>query len=288
MFRRMLVCSDLTPASDALINCIAELKSIGLEEVVLIHVIHVVTPPGFDERLAQEARPVLERQKHALEEQGVQVTMEMPSGVPAHIIDETAEKHDVGAIVVGSHGKGIVQAATLGSVSAKLLHQTRRPLLLARIDLLKEGKSEFVCRKMFTRVLFPTDFSETAERALDYLGKIVMGSGCHVTLMHVIAEKDDDPAAAQGREEEARYLLDAKKRRLERLGAAEVIIDLARGKPAEVIVGRAKGGDFSSIVMGGQGKEFLKEIFLGSTANEVARHAPVPLLVIPALGEDRA
>lgn len=285
MFRRMLVCSDLTPASDALIHCIAELKTIGLEEVVLTHVIHVVNTPGLDETLAQEARPVLERQKQALEELGVKVTIEMPSGVPAHIIDETAESHDVGAIVVGSHGKGIVQAATLGSVSARLLQLTRRPLLLARFDLLKEGESELVCRKMFTRVLFPTDFSETAERALDYLGKIVLGTGCIVTLMHVIAEKDNDPTAAQGQEEGARYLLEAKKRRLEKLGAAEVIIDLVRGKPAELIVGRAKEGDFSSIVMGGQGKGFLKEIFLGSTANEVARHALVPLLVIPARQE---
>jgi nucleotide-binding universal stress UspA family protein len=282
MFRKMLVCTDLSPASDDLIHCVEELKSIGMEEVILTHVIYVASTPGLEEMLAEEARPVLERQKKILEAQGVKVTVEMSFGLPAHTLNEMAEKHDVSAILIGSYGKGILQAATIGSVCAELLHQTRRPVLLSRSALLEKGKSEIVCRKLFTRVLFPTDFSETAERALDYLGGIALETGCPVTVLHVIAEKDDDPAAAQRREEDALYLAEAKKRRLKTLGAAEVTIDLVHGKPAEQIIGRTKEGDFSIIIMGCQGKGFLKELFLGSTANEVARHAGVPLLLIPA------
>ncbi len=55
-----------------------------MEEVVLTHVIYVTNTPGLDETLAQEARPVLERQKNALETHGLKVTVEMPVGVPAH------------------------------------------------------------------------------------------------------------------------------------------------------------------------------------------------------------
>jgi nucleotide-binding universal stress UspA family protein len=282
MFRKMLVCTDLSPASDDLIQCVEELKSIGMEEVILTHVIHAASLPGFEETLAEEARPVLERQKNALEAQGVKVTVEMTCGLPAHTLNEMAEKHDVSVILIGSHGKGILRAATLGSVCTELLHQTRRPVLISRSALLEKGNSEMVCRKLFTRVLFPTDFSETAERALDYLGKIALETGCPVTVLHVIPEKDDDPAAAQRREEDALYLIEAKKRRLKILGAAEVTIELVHGKPAEEIIGRAKEGDFSTIVMGCQGKELLKELFLGNTANEVARTAGVPLLLIPA------
>ena len=281
MFRKILVCTDLSPASDALIQCVEELKSIGMEVVVLTHVIYVANTPGLEEMLTEEARPVLERQKETLEAQGVKVIVEMPFGLPAQTLNGTAEKHDVSAILIGSHGKGILQAATLGSVSAKLLHQTQRPVLLARIALLEEGKCEVVCRKMFARVLFPTDFSETAERALDYLGKIALETGCPVTVMYVIGEKDDDPAGAQRREEGARYLLEAKRMHLEALGVAEVTIDLVHGKSAEEIIGRAKEGGFTITVMGGQGKGFLKDVLLGSVANEVARHAGVPVLFIP-------
>ncbi len=282
MFRKMLVCTDLSPASDALIQCVGELKSLGMEEAILTHVIYVANTPGLEEMLAEEARPALEQQKKILEEQRIKVTVEMPFGLPAHTLDETAEQHDVSAILIGSHGRGILQAATLGSVSAKLLHQTRCPVLLARIGLLEEGKCEVVCRKMFSRVIFPTDFSETAERALDYLGKIALETKCPVTIMHVISEKDDDPSAAQRREEDARYLLEAKKRRLETLGATEVTVDLVNGNPAEEIIGRTNKGDFSIIVMGSQGKGFLREVFLGSVANEAARHAGVPVLFVPA------
>lgn len=283
MFRKMLVCTDLSPAADAIIHCVEELKCMGMEEVILTHVIYVANTTGLEEMLTEEARPVLERQKEALEAKGVKVTVELPFGLPAHTLNETAEKHDVSAIVIGSHGKGILQATTLGSVSSKLLHQTRRPVLLARIALMEEGKCQAVCRKMFARVLFPTDFSEAAERALDYLGKIALETGCPLTVLHVIEDiKDDDPADAQRREEDARFLLEAKKRRLETLGASGVNIDLVRGKPSEEIIDRSKEGNFSIIVMGGQGKGLLKEVFLGSVANEVARFAEVPVLFVPA------
>jgi nucleotide-binding universal stress UspA family protein len=281
MFRKLLICSDLTPVSDALIQCVAGLRSIGVEEVVLAHVIHVADSPGLDDLLIEDVGLGLERQQKKLEEEGLQVTLEMPFGVPARAIEEIAEKHDVSAILIGSHGKGVIQAATLGSVSSELLHQTRRPVFLARMDLVIEGKGEAICHKLFENVLFATDFSETAERALDYLGKIALETGCPVTLLHVLGAREDDPGELQRREEEAGYLLEAKMRRLKTLGAAEVEIELVHGKPAQEIVARTRTGFFSLAVLGRQGKGVLKEIFLGSTANEVARHSGVPLLFIP-------
>lgn len=282
MFRKMLVCTDLTPSSSALIQCVEALKEIGTKEVVLTHVISVVGTPGMEELLPVDTEPILERQRELLEKMGFNVTVETPLGMPATALEETAEAHDVSAILIGSHGKGLIQAVTLGSVSTKLLQRIKRPMLLDRLDYAAEGKGEFTCRKIFSRVLFPTDFSETAERAMDYLGKIALETGCSVTLLHVIEGKDDDAEANLRREEECWYLLEAKKRRLERLGAAEVSVDLVHGKPHDEIITRSKKGAFSSIVMGGQGKGILAELFLGSTANEVARYAELPVLFVPA------
>lgn len=283
MFRKMLVCTDLSPASDALIQCVEELKSVGMEEVVLTHVIYVANTPGLEEMLAEEARPMLERQKKVLEDQGIRVIVEMPFGLPAHLLDEIAEKHDVSAILIGSHGKGILQAATLGSVSAKLLHQTRRPVLLARIAILEGEKCHLACGKLFSNILFPTDFSETAERALNYLGKIAAETKCPVTIFHVLEGKPAEAATAKLREEDCRSLLEAKKHRLRSLGGTAASIDLANGEPGQEIVDRANTANFSLIVMGSQGKGFVKEIFLGSVANKVTRHASVPVLLIPAV-----
>jgi nucleotide-binding universal stress UspA family protein len=282
MFRKILVCSDTSPASDLLIQCAGELKTIGMEEVVLAHVLQAVHTEGLDQLLAREARPILEKQKESLEQLGIKAAIEMPVGrEPARTLNDLAEKHDVSAILIGSHGKGILRAATLGSVCAGLLHDARRPVILARITMLEGEKSGLICGKMFTRALFPTDFSETAEHALIYLGKIAAETKCSATIMHVLEEKPADADAAKRAEEDCRFLLEAKMNRLESLGAPDVSADLVFGEPAKEILSTAKEGGFSIIVMGSRGKGLVKEVFLGSVSNEVARHAGIPVLLIP-------
>lgn len=283
MFRKILVCTDLSPASDALVQCVEELKSIGMEEIILTHVIYVANTPGLEEMLAEEARPVLERQRKVLEDQGIQVTVEMPLGLPAHTIDETAEKHDVSAILIGSHGKGIIQAATLGSVSAKLLHQTRRPVLLARIAVLEGEKCHLACGRLFRKILYPSDFSETAERALEYLVRIATETKSPITLLHVYEDSNLDEESRKRLEDGGRFFANAKVERLKSLGVSEASVELVFGDPAEEITARANKGDFSLIVMGSQGKGFVQEAFLGSVSNKVLRHAGIPVLLIPAL-----
>lgn len=282
MFRKMLVCSDLSPASDALIQCVEELKAIGMEEVILTHVIYVANTPGLEVMLAEEARPFLDRQKKMLENQGVRVTVEMPYGIPAHTLNETAERYDVSAILIGSHGKGILQAATLGSVTEKLLHQTLRPTLVARIAILEGETCHLACGKLLSNILYPTDFSETAERALDYLAQIARETKIPVTLLHIYGGRNLDNETRQRLEENGRFLAEAKRDRLKASGVSEVKVELALGDPADEIIDRAHRGDNSLVVMGSQGKGFLRETFLGSVSNKVIRNAGLPVLLIPA------
>jgi len=283
MFRKILLCSDLSPASDTLIQCVNELKTVGVEQVILTHVIHVVDTLLPGDALTEKVRTGLERQKKILEEHGLQVTTEMPEGPAAKTLNETAEKHDVSAILIGSHGKGIIHSATLGSVSAMLLHHAHRPVLLARIALLDDGQCELVCRELFSDVLFPTDLLGNAERALDYLIKIATDTSCRITLMHVIEEKPSTPADTIRLEETSRFLLEAKKIRLESHGAIDVNIEIAFGVPHEKIIARTREGKVSLVVMGCKGKAPMEEIITGSISNKVVRLAEAPVLLIPSL-----
>jgi len=282
MFRKMLVCTDLSPASDALIQCVGELKRVGMEEAVLTHVNFLATTPGVEEICTEETSPILQHQKSVLEDQNIRVTVEMPCGLPAHAIAETAERHGVSAILIGTHGKGRLQAATLGSVSAQVLQQARRPVLLVRIALIEEGKSEAVCGGLFRNIFFPTDFSRTAEMALDYLGKIAHDTRCPVTVMHVAEQHAAGQPDTRYSGEDAGFLLESKVRRLRELGGADAAAELVHGNPAAEILRRIKEGDFSIIIMGGHGKGIVKELILGSVANEVSRKADIPVLFIPA------
>jgi nucleotide-binding universal stress UspA family protein len=284
MFRKILICSDTSPASDVLIRCIGELKTIGLEEAVLAHVHRAVHPNGLDELLSSDAQSLLTRQQEELERMGIRVITETPVDFePARALADLAAEHDVSAVFIGSHGKGIIRSAVLGSVTAKLLQHIEKPVLLVRVTLLEEGTCQTLCRKMFTSVLFPTDFSEAAEQALIYLGKIAADTECPVTILHVIEEKPADNEAAERMMESARFLIEAKKRRLESLGASAVNSILVSGEPAKEILATAKEGDFSLIVMGSTGKGLVKGVLLGSVSNEVTRHADVPVLLIPSV-----
>lgn len=284
MFRKILICSDTSPASDLLIRCAGELKTVGLREAVLAHVLRAVHPAGRDELLAREAQPLLTRQKEELEQLGIKVITETPVDFePARALAALAEKHDVTAVFIGSHGKGIIRAAVLGSVTAELLQHIEKPVLLVRVPLLEEGACRLPCRKMFTRVLFPTDFSAAAEQALNCLGKIAADTGCPVTVLHVLDEEPADNETAERILEGVRFLMESKKRRLESLGASAVASLLAPGAPAKQILATAREGDFSLIVMGSTGKGHVQGVLLGSVSNEVTRHAGVPVLLVPAV-----
>jgi nucleotide-binding universal stress UspA family protein len=69
--------------------------------------------------------------------------------------------------------------------------------------------------------------------------------------------------------------------RLLACGARAVELDLPYGAPSGILLDRAKGADFSLVVMGTQGRGFIREIFLGSVAHNVARYAPLPVLFVP-------
>jgi nucleotide-binding universal stress UspA family protein len=206
----------------------------------------------------------------------------MPAGFPAHSLLEVARDHDVSAVVLGSHGKGIFHAKTLGSVSSALLHEVKRPILVLRSELMSEGESDSVCRGMFSRVLFPTDFSDIAERALNYLGKIALETRCALTLVHVAERKPHHPLDAERQEEAAHYLIESKKRRLESLGALEVAVDFRHGHPSQEIVACLQETKSTLIVMGTHGKGLIQEVLLGSVAHHIAHLATVPIMYIPA------
>ena len=287
MFNKILLCTDLSPASEILVQCAGEMKNLGLEEVILTHVLYVVHTPGLVGGLDREARPYLEHQKQVLEKQGTKVIIETPVGIPAYALNDLAEKHDVSGIIIGLHGRSIAASITLGSVSSKLLQITQRPVLLIRTKLL-EDEEECLreCRNFFAHVLYPTDFSDTAERAFTYLETLVSALKCPVTLMSV-RERAEVPPHLAYRLEELRRLdsarLERMKTRLETLGAAQVSIELPFGIAGQEIVEMAKAKDCSLILMGTRGKGLVQEIVLGSVAHHVSRHASLPLLFIPPI-----
>ncbi|MEJ2068891.1 MAG: universal stress protein [Syntrophobacterales bacterium] len=149
MFEKIVLATDLSPAWDEIIACAGELKALGCSRVILTRVITIKFLAGMEGRLEAEAWPKLERQAAQLEAQGLQVTMEMPSGLPAHSLEEVARCCGADLIVVGSPGQ---REGVLGSVSSAIVHHATVPLLLFPMDPVAENP-EGACRLNCTQLL---------------------------------------------------------------------------------------------------------------------------------------
>ena len=61
---------------------------------------------------------------------GIQPTISLIDGSPAHVLLELAEEIDADLIVVGSRGAGEAELFALGDTSTRLAHQSARPVLI--------------------------------------------------------------------------------------------------------------------------------------------------------------
>ena len=143
---------------------------------------------------------------------------------------------------------------------------------------------------MAPRILVPFDDSERAREALEYAVDL-FPNGEFVAL--TVADTSSIPAipnsAADGEDEVAEAVEDVfgdVERRLEvpeRLAdERDVPIETRTrlGSPAQEIIEFAEAEDVDHVVMGSRGRSGVKRLLLGSVAEVVVRHSPVPVTVV--------
>jgi nucleotide-binding universal stress UspA family protein len=287
MFEKIVLATDLSPAWDEIAACAGEFKALGCTQVILTHVITVKFLAGMEGKLEAEARPLLEKQAAQLAAQGLQVTVEMPAGLPAQALREVARCCGADLIVVGPQKTARWQEGILGSVASAVLHRAQFPVLLLKASI-KEGLPQGSCRiqagELLRQVLFPTDFSPTAEGARTCVEGLANRGISQVTLLNAL-DVPGGEAYPPGFQEiamaQAHDSLAAWRARLLKAGVPQVQTVFDMGRPLPAILKVLQTQDISLVVMGTQGKGFLKELFLGSVAHNVARLAPCPVLLIP-------
>ena len=138
------------------------------------------------------------------------------------------------------------------------------------------------------RFLVPLDFSEEANRALDYAITLAGKLGARLTLLHVIQALPLG-SVDMGVTLPVAYVedLEAEIRRtmassLERVTAAGLEGDMVivHGVPFHEILETAKTQQVDLIVMSTHGRTGLQHVLLGSVAEKVVRLAPCPVLVV--------
>ena len=145
---------------------------------------------------------------------------------------------------------------------------------------------------MYSRILVPIDGSPTSDHALAEAGQLARLTGAQVRLLHIMdpvahvsgferpetVRQDVLPLARQN----AQALLDKARSQLTDAGVptdAE-LIESRDASVARLVVEHAGQWGASVIVLGTQGRRGIERMLMGSDAEQIARHASVPVLLV--------
>lgn len=87
---------------------------------------------AIEDAMAKDAEGQLTKAAATLQSPGLKIDRKVLRGTTVECLIELAQKEQADLVVVGSHGRGAVQRALLGSVSSRLVHQCPRPVLVVR------------------------------------------------------------------------------------------------------------------------------------------------------------
>jgi nucleotide-binding universal stress UspA family protein/predicted GNAT family acetyltransferase len=289
MSHLILLPTDFSEYARMTVDMVPELP--GEKEVILLHVTesahassrpflggHEVTSPK------ESAERSLNEEKERLLSWGIPVRtciLQADGRDIQGLILTCARKERVDLIMLGARGKGFVEGLILGSVSSQILrHATTHVMITHHRGPFIPQKAEFAGTKqknLFARVLYPVDFSKPSEQGLDHItGQEDIDE---IVLLHVIPNADNRKELDQAIREVYAQLQD--------LGRAyekertRVRLLLRFGRPAEMICEMALEEKATLIVLPRFGaSDFIKSLPIGSTAEEVAKRAKIPVFLL--------
>jgi nucleotide-binding universal stress UspA family protein len=292
MFEKVLFPTDLGELSSHLLTCISDLRNIGLEEAILLYVINVdeinhnllASFRDQDEaRLREIARIRLEEQIQVLRNRGIQTKAIITTGIPSYEIVRIAESEGVSLIIGGAqrhHGK---EEDELDITTTRVIYKSNLPVLVIKLsdeEIKHPNECDRFCSRLFSKVLFPTDWSDCAKATLNQLMKLRKIIG-QLIVSHVMDERilrHLEPEKIEGYRQNDLNRLHEVKEILSRQGFS-VNTHLHVGYPPFEVSRIADEEDISLMAIGKRGRTGLKEIIWGSISQHLVRLSYCSVLV---------
>lgn len=144
---------------------------------------------------------------------------------------------------------------------------------------------------MYDHVLMPTDGSPGAEAAIEHAVDLAARHDAELWAVHVAGVMDLGDVKEMSEDVEDKIQSDAAAL-VEPVREAAEGVDvevrevILRGQPHDELVEFVEAEDVDVVVMGTHSKTGLSRVILGSTAEKVVRHAPVPVMTVPAVVDE--
>lgn len=296
MYKRILFPTDFGEYARQTLQCVLEFRHVGLEEIVLVHVIDVEELRMYsllealqdrEAQLRELALIQLAELETYVKEHGVRVSSHILRGIPSYEIVRMATEERFSLIIGGSHRVRSQQEDPLDTTTLRVVRASQVPVLVARPSAAWQDPDVCAahCRELFSTIVMPVDWSDCAMRAVDYLAALRLSTRQKIILTHVMDERSLEHVEAatieEFRQNDLRRL-EHTRTRLALLGF-DVTIHLHVGVPHREIPRVAREEQATLIVMGHHGKGWLKNLMVGSTTERVLRSTTLPVLVVGML-----
>jgi len=295
---KILLAIDGSSASDRAIELVAATAWPAGSHVLLIHVADGLIGvyagmPGVvvsTEAIEADIEADRERRQKFLDEAGARLVAperslatQIIEGRPASSIVDAARAAQADLIVLGSHGRGALGSAVLGSVAAEVVEYATTPVLvvrgasISRLVLADDGSAPAAAaRALLARMPgfrgLPVRVVSVSERPPDWYGWLQPEAPAEIQAFEEAIQAD-----SQEHESTAAAAADE-------LSAAGLVADSVAplGDPSREIVRAAEASQADLIVMGTRGRTGFERLLLGSVARKVLQRAHCSVLVIRA------
>lgn len=285
--KSLLYCTKFRDLSLQALKELFVLKKVGLEEIILLHIIprenvSYVFPFGYLEeeanRLKEEAELRFEVWGKEIRASGLNYRTIIKVGDPVYDIPAVCEEEKVDLLVVGKKKR---ETLFVGSRTKEILKQVKVPTLVFKYQL-KEEDLEIENKNLFQRPLLAIDFSSPSLRALEFFYRLkdVFARGTVVYVIPSARVEGLDKMRMKALEEDASQKLEnLLKNYFENTEKVERLILL--GEPQEMVLDLASEKEATLVILGRSEKTFIDRLFLGSVANYVLDRARTPVLIVP-------
>jgi len=295
MFTKILFATTASPTCDNAAKVAFDLELKWDAQLTVFHVLGIPTrgysPFVTDVRTGEVEQPdpdyiewVKEEMKNTYgdllkDTEGVEI--EAAVGIPSREILRMARKKDVDLIIMGSHTRQEDVGATryrdvVGSTMQKVAKSARCPVVII-------SRPCTTCWKLFSNIVFGTDFSKAADSAFMFASKLAREVGAKLHMFHACDIASASAGQALG-QEEIEQLIERSRKKMEKRYAAKMNgydnygIEVREGVPYIEILkyAREKMGDL--IVMAHHTREIDPELaVLGSTVEQVVLRSACPV-----------
>ena len=285
-FQKILFPVDMSDSCTATAPFVEAIAKRYNAEVTLLHVLEMPsglipdwyggTVPVIDTTTIWQAETEAAQSYLTDRFQGLKVQRVVVEGDAAQTIDDYAREHGIDLIMMPTHGYGIFRSLLLGSVTAKVLHDTPCPVWTGvHVEDTPAVSAEFAT------ILCAVDRTEDSIPVMRFACRLAHDNQARLLLVHAVPGAEAGPEKYFDADLRAYLEQDAKKtisQLQEKVGVAAPLC-LGAGEVSHVVRDSALGHSADLVVIG-RGRATRTLGRLRSNVYSIIRDAPCPVISV--------